>query len=138
MNEQLTEGERIVLSGLSRLGKRTDTGELAAKIKQREERIISILNALAEKGIVKIETREIITYSLTDEGKEYAAQGLPEVRLLKSILDLGGSAKLEDAVAKAGISSQSKGISMNWAIRNDWVTISRKAVLAKTRLMIQS
>jgi phenylalanyl-tRNA synthetase alpha chain len=126
MNEQLTEGERIVLSGLSRLGKRTDTGELAAKIKQREERIISILNALAEKGIVKIETREIITYSLTDEGKEYAAQGLPEVRLLKSILDLGGSAKLEDAVAKAGISSQSKGISMNWAIRNDWVTISRK------------
>jgi phenylalanyl-tRNA synthetase alpha chain len=126
MSEQLTEGERIVLSGLSQLGKRTDTGELAAKIKQKEERVVSILNSLAEKGIVKIETREIITYSLTDEGNEYASKGLPEIRLLKGILDLGGSASLDDAVAKASMSPKSKGIAMNWAKRNGWVTISKE------------
>ena len=126
MSEQLTEGERIVLSGLSKIGRRVATSEIADMTKQKNERVVSILNSLAGKGIVKLETREIVAYTLTEEGREYASEGLPEIRLLKAIMDLGGSATFDDAVVKAGIAPKSKGIAMNWAKRNGWVTISRE------------
>jgi phenylalanyl-tRNA synthetase alpha chain len=125
MSEQLTEGERTVLSGLSKLGKRVRTIEIADLIKQKDERVVSILNSLAEKGIVKLETRELVSYSLTEEGREYVSEGLPEIRLMKAIMELGGTANFSDAVAKAGIESKSKGIAMNWAKRNEWVNISK-------------
>jgi phenylalanyl-tRNA synthetase alpha chain len=126
MSEQLTEGERTILRSLSKLSGRVATSVLADITRQKEERVISILNSLAEKGIVRIETQEIITYSLTREGKEYAVHGLPEIRLLRNILARGGSANLDEVMAKAGIPVESKGIAMNWAKRNGWVTISKE------------
>jgi phenylalanyl-tRNA synthetase alpha chain len=126
MSEQLTEGERTVLKGLIKLGKRVPASDIAEITKQKNERVISILNSLSGRGIVNIKTREMISYTLTDEGKEYAVEGLPESRLLKAVSDLGGTASIDEAIFKAGIAPKAKGIAMNWAKRNGWVTISKR------------
>lgn len=126
MSEQLTEGERTVLRGLIDLGRKVPSGEIAKVTKQNDERVISILNSLAGRGIVKLETREDISLTLTEEGREYAIKGLPEFRLYVALVELGGEAPFDDVIAKSELSPKLKGIAMNWAKRNGWVTITKQ------------
>jgi phenylalanyl-tRNA synthetase alpha chain len=126
MSEQLTEGERTVLRELMNLGQRVPASQLANNLGQGEERVISILNSLASRSLVQIHTRQIISHSLTDEGKGYAESGLPEVRLFNGVKDLGGKASFEDAVLHSGLDPKTKGIAMNWARKNGWLQISKE------------
>ncbi|MHA1943266.1 MAG: tRNA ligase subunit PheS family protein, partial [Candidatus Thorarchaeota archaeon] len=126
MSEQLTEGERTVLEELHNLAQRIPTSQLANNLNQGEERVISILNSLASRNLVQIHAREIVSYSLTDEGLEYVKTGLPEVRLFHGLKDLGGKSTFEEAVTHAGLDSKKKGIAMNWARKSGWVKISKE------------
>jgi phenylalanyl-tRNA synthetase alpha chain len=126
MSEQLTEGERTVLSELKNLGQRVSTSQLANNLRQREERVTSILNSLASRNLVEIHSREIVSYSLTSEGENYADNGLPEVRLFEGVKNLGGKASFDDAVTHSGLDQKTKGIAMNWARKNGWVQISKE------------
>lgn len=130
MSEQLTEGERTVLRGLIDLGKKIQSSEIAKVTRQNDERVISILNSLAGRGIVRLETHERVSYILTEEGREYAQYGLPEIRLIQAIKELGGTAAFDNAFEKSGLPQKSKGIAMNWAKRNGWVTISKQGGIA--------
>jgi len=126
MSEQLTEGQRTLLRELVNLGQRIPASQLANNLGQGEERVISILNSLASRGLVQIHTREIVRHSLTDEGLGYVESGLPEILLFNGVKDLGGKATLDDAVAHAGIDQKTKGIAMNWARKNGWLQISKE------------
>ncbi len=125
MNEQLTEGERTVLKGLLSLGKKVPSIEIAKITKQQDERVISILNSLAERKMVTLDIHESVSYLLTEEGKEYLEKGLPEFRLFSAIRDLGGKVPFDDAVKKAELGTKSKGIAMSWAKRNGWIAIGK-------------
>ncbi|MFW9844525.1 MAG: phenylalanine--tRNA ligase subunit alpha [Candidatus Thorarchaeota archaeon] len=126
MSEQLTEGERTVLGELHNLGQRVPTSHQANNLNQGEERVISILNSLATRNLVKIHTKEVVTYSLTDEGKKYADAGLPEVVLFRGVKDLDGKATFDAAVSQSGLDPKTKGIAMNWARKHGWVQISKE------------
>jgi phenylalanyl-tRNA synthetase alpha chain len=138
MSEQLTEGERIVLEELLNLNQRVPTSDLASHLNQGEERVISILNSLASRGLVEIHTKERVTYSLTDEGAEYVNSGLPEVRLFTGVKELGGKATFDDAVAKAGLGPKEKGIAMNWARRTGWLQISKEEGETVLKTLVES
>ncbi len=126
MSEQLTEGERIVLRELLNLGQRVPSSQLASNLNQGDARVISILNSLASRSLVQIHAREIVSYSLTDEGISYAEIGLPEVRLFNGVKKLGGKAAFDDAVAQAELDSETTRIAMNWARKNGWLRISKE------------
>jgi phenylalanyl-tRNA synthetase alpha chain len=126
MTAELTEGERTVLRELLSLGERASASRVAKSLNQREERIVSIFNSLAEKDIVNLQSREIVSHTLTEEGKEYREHGLPEVRLFDAVSSLGGQAALEDAVKKANLTQKEKGIAINWARRNGWLSIAKE------------
>ncbi len=126
MSEQLTEGERAVLNELLNVGQRVSTIQLANNLNQNEERVVSILNSLASRNLVRIHSRDQVSYSLTTEGMEYAESGLPEVRLFNGVKNLGGKATFEDAVAHSGLSPKTKGIAMNWVRRYGWIEISKE------------
>jgi len=126
MSEQLTKGERTVLRELVNLGQRVPASQLANNLNQGEERVISILNSLASRSLVQIHTREIVTHSLTIEGRGYVESGLPEVLLVAGVKDLGGKTTFDEAVAHAGIDPKTKGIAMNWARKNGWLQISKE------------
>ncbi len=122
---ELTIGERKVLGKLAEYDKLVSASELASELQERNERVISILNSLAEKGFIKLDTREHMTHRLTDEGRSYVKDGLPEERLFHAVTRLGGQAELDKAVAEAGLDKQAKGISVNWARRNGWLEIEK-------------
>ncbi|TET12732.1 MAG: hypothetical protein E3J82_03990 [Candidatus Thorarchaeota archaeon] len=122
---ELTIGERKVLEKLAEYDKLVSASELAGELQERNERVISILNSVAEKGLIKLYTREHMTHRLTDEGRSYVKDGLPEERLFDAVVQLGGLAKMEAAVALAGLEMKAKGISVNWARRNGWLEIEK-------------
>jgi len=99
------------------------------------------MNSLVGRGIIRLETHEITSFTLTDEGREYANEGLPESRLVRAIAKLGGTTGVDDAIAQAGLSPKAKGIALNWAKRNGWLTISKQegtTVLSVAESDIQS
>ncbi len=123
---QLTEGERRVLSELMRAGSEMTAQDLAKQMGERPDRVVSIFNALAERGIIKLNVAEDETFTLTEEGSQYAQEGLPETRLVAAVKEIGGEVSLDDAVAKAGIAPKSKGIAISWSRKNGWVGITKK------------
>ena len=96
MSEQLTDGERTILRGIIKLGNRVPASEVAEFVKQKEERVVSILNSLDGRGIIKLETHEITSFTLTDEGREYAIEGLPESRLVKAVTASSSGGDFDD------------------------------------------
>ncbi|MFW9795082.1 MAG: phenylalanine--tRNA ligase subunit alpha [Candidatus Thorarchaeota archaeon] len=138
MSEQLTEGEKTVLDELLNLAQRIPTSQLANNLAQGEERVVSILNSLASKNLVQIHTREIVSYSLTDEGYEYVESGLPEIRLFNGLKKLGGKAPFDDAVAQAGLDQKTKGIAMNWARKTGWIQILKMEGATVLRTLVES
>ncbi|MFW9846014.1 MAG: phenylalanine--tRNA ligase subunit alpha [Candidatus Thorarchaeota archaeon] len=126
MSEQLTKGERAVLQELLSIGSRISSSEIAVKLNEKEERIVSILNSLSQRELIELSTIETASYSLTEEGLEYAENGLPEVRLFSAVSELGGKAKLEDATSKGEISRDKQGIAMSWSRKNGWLGISKE------------
>ncbi|MHA2378458.1 MAG: phenylalanine--tRNA ligase subunit alpha [Candidatus Thorarchaeota archaeon] len=126
MSEQLTEGEKAVLRALVDHERKVTAVELADILGQKDVRVISILNTLSQKGLARLEIREIASYTLTQEGTEYAEKGLPEVRLFRAVQELGGRANVDDAVAKSGLTPSAKGIAINWSRKNGWLGISKE------------
>jgi phenylalanyl-tRNA synthetase alpha chain len=137
MSEQLTKGEIMVLSELMNQGERIPTSQLANNLNQGEKRVISILNSLASRSLVRIHTLEIVSYSLTDEGQGYVEKGLPEVRLFNGVKDLGGKATFDDAIAQSQLDPMTKGIAMNWARKNGWLQISKENETTMLRCLVE-
>jgi phenylalanyl-tRNA synthetase alpha chain len=124
--QQLTAGERTVLEALVNTGVRISAEDLSTKLRENEERVTSILNALAERGLVSLHVREEVAFRLTDEGKDYAINWLPEVRLFGAVKELGGKATVDEAVSKASLNQKERGIAINWARKNGWLGISKE------------
>ncbi len=127
MSEQLTEGERTVLGELLNLDQRVQTSKIANNLNQSEERVVSILQSLASRHLVKIITKEIASYFLTDEGQKYVESGLPEILLFKEIKNLGGKATISNAFAHLESNKNLRNIAMSWAIKNEWIIRSKEA-----------
>ncbi len=133
---QLTEGERRVLSVLMQHSDgNISSTTLAEQLREREHRVVSILNSLSVKNLVTLRTRDAESYALTDEGRVYAEKGLPEVRLFDAVMSMGGESELDSAMTTAGLDDRERGIAISWARRLRWLNISR--VGDKTVLIAQ-
>ncbi|MHA2425046.1 MAG: phenylalanine--tRNA ligase subunit alpha [Candidatus Thorarchaeota archaeon] len=124
--QQLTKGERIILEGLIDIGKQVSVSFLSERVQENEERVISILNSLAERGLVELIAHERVFHGLTEEGKDYAINWLPEVRLFGAVQELGGKASIDDAISKSGLNPKTKGIALSWARKNGWLGITKQ------------
>lgn len=123
MSEQLTDGERQVLVELIRHDKPILAGNLAQELKDSEQRVVSVLNSLVQRGLISLETLESELFSLTEEGRHYAIEGVPEVRLFTAVKNSGNKMRLDEAVSAAGLTQTSKGIAVNWSRRNGWLEV---------------
>ncbi len=121
----IPEGERTVLQGLVAAGARISAFELSDRLGVGEERVVSILNSLAQQGLVRLEVQQFTSYILTAEGEEYARFGLPEFRLFDAVIELGRHADMDAAVAKAGLSPKTKGIGISWAKKKGLLSIAK-------------
>jgi len=79
---------------------------------------------LSTKGLAEVEERVRRKARLGEEGKLYAAEGLPERRLLNLLRDAGGSMKLKEAAERLG--AKQLEIGLMWAKRREWIEVEKR------------
>ncbi|WP_293031797.1 phenylalanine--tRNA ligase subunit alpha [Natronococcus sp.] len=88
---QLPESQVVVLEAAN-ADEATPVDALAAATDLPPETVTGAAFELEEQGLVAVEERVDETISLTDEGRTYVEDGLPEVRLYEAALEAGADA----------------------------------------------
>ncbi len=73
---------------------------------------------------MRITEAEQVILRLTDEGTNYAKQGLPERRLVQAVLELGGEATLDQAARRANVSAELASIALGWIKIAGWCEVT--------------
>jgi phenylalanyl-tRNA synthetase alpha chain len=84
--------------------------------------------SLTKRNLIRLHERSQTVIKLNKEGSYHARKGLPERRLINSLIKLGGEASVEDVVEEAGLEKKFLTIALGWLNRKGWATI-KKGVL---------
>ncbi|MFB6155514.1 MAG: phenylalanine--tRNA ligase subunit alpha [Haloferacaceae archaeon] len=88
---KLPESQVAVLETASATEAQT-IDQLAEEAGLKPETVTGAAFDLRDEGLLAIETETVESVTVTDEGREYAADGLPEVRLYRAAAELGADA----------------------------------------------
>ena len=108
--------ERKVILAIGKRGAAT-TEELSLAMGLSRDAVEKACAWAETKGVVSVEEEVSRSFFLTEEGKRYAEEGLPEKRLLR-ILKEG-----ENKIDKLKKTFQPLNIALVWVRRNGWATI---------------
>ena len=115
----LTINEKRILAALSEM-KTANAGTMAEKLGTPADAVVQWAHLCADRGLVNLEKQIFETVELTDEGKKYAAEGLPERQVLASI---HGSVPMSE-LTKHPLSK----IAIGWLRKKNWITIDKGMV----------
>jgi phenylalanyl-tRNA synthetase alpha chain len=97
---------------------------LVTSSQQESDAVTRALTTLEERQLVRVREAEQILLKLTEEGADYAKQGLPERRLVQAVLELGGEATLEQASRRANIQPATASLALGWIKIAKWCEIT--------------
>lgn len=87
---------------------------------------VEVMNAaswLQAKNLVKVEEHVQTVYALGNEGEEFIEHGLPERRALQKIVEMGGSARLQDLFVI--LKKHEIPVAIGWLKQKGWATITK-------------
>ncbi|RLF11238.1 MAG: phenylalanine--tRNA ligase subunit alpha [Thermoprotei archaeon] len=116
---ELSEGEVKVLRCLKEAGKSLDVEEISRLTGLTLSSVMSYVESLHLKGMVSLKVVEEDYVELTDEGKRYAFEGLPERRLLNA-LRVTGRRALRDVKSIEGLREEEVALALGWLRRKNW------------------
>jgi len=90
-------------------GKRYEVSEAASISGMKRDAVLKAAHLLQEKGLAKVEIVTKKIFRLTEEGKRYLEEGLPEERLVKLIEKPMSIKELEEVMGKREF-----GIALGW------------------------
>ncbi|MBN2066801.1 MAG: phenylalanine--tRNA ligase subunit alpha [Candidatus Thermoplasmatota archaeon] len=88
---------------------------------------VEVMNAaswLQAKQLVKVEEHVKTVYVLGNEGEDFLEHGLPERRALNKIIELGGSARLQDLLSI--LKQHEIPVAIGWLKQKGWATITKQ------------
>ena len=121
---ELRVQEQQVLLGLEKNGGKASVEQLINTCNLPDAAVMRNALVLQEKNLLTIHAATQNIIKLTEEGKTYAQNGLPERKLIHAVAEMGGSADLKKAAEKAGIEAQFIQIALGWVIRKKWAIFS--------------
>jgi phenylalanyl-tRNA synthetase alpha chain len=108
----LSESDAKVLKAISE--GHSDPQAIAQKLNMKVEAVRASADALGEQGLVNVIKSVDEVFSLTDEGRQYAKEGLPERKLLGAIGSGKPMSELKDPSLKIGL---------GWLRKKGWAVI---------------
>ncbi|MBN1235654.1 MAG: phenylalanine--tRNA ligase subunit alpha [Methanotrichaceae archaeon] len=108
----LSENDVKVLKAISE--GQSDPQSIAEKLLMKVEAVRAAADALGEQGLIQVEKSVKVEFSLTDEGRKYAQDGLPERNLLRSLGSGKPLSELKDPALKIGL---------GWLRKKGWAAI---------------
>ena len=121
---QLRENEAAVLKALQSSAGNCSFEELVANSHEENAAVTRALTTLQEGQLVRVRENQQILLKLTDEGADYAKQGLPERRLVQAVLELGGEATLEQASRRANVPPPMASVALGWIKVARWCEVA--------------
>jgi len=107
---------------LSAIAGRMPAELVASKSGLPLDSVLSFAQSLKEKGLISLSQQSSQNIALTAEGRRFAEQGLPELRVLACALS---------GKPISSLSQEEKAIGLPWAAKNGWVKIERGALVAQ-------
>ncbi|WP_306054286.1 phenylalanine--tRNA ligase subunit alpha [Natronococcus wangiae] len=129
---QLPESQVAVLEAAS-ADEATSVDALAAATDLPPETVTGAAFELEEDGLVAVAERVDETVALTEEGREYAADGLPEVRLYEAALEAGADAdpvSMGRVIGASGLEGAQIDIALSNYARKGYGTIDGGEITA--------
>lgn len=123
---ELRENEQKTLLALERLRGKGPVNQLVKVSGLAHAAVMRAALSLTTKKLVRTHERKQTAIALTKEGSYHAKKGLPERRLINSLIKLGGEASVDDVVEEAGLEKKFLTIALGWLSRKGWVTIKKK------------
>ncbi|MEM3177833.1 MAG: phenylalanine--tRNA ligase subunit alpha [Candidatus Micrarchaeaceae archaeon] len=103
-----------VLKALEKLGK-ASLSDITGETGMSKDSALWALSNLEEKGLIVLSRAKRVSANVTEEGKDYAENGLPEINILK---------QLSEAELPAGeFKSKEKAIGLQWAKKKGFISI---------------
>ena len=127
---ELRLNEWKTLSALRDLGGRASVDDIAHKSGLAHAAVMRAVLALSAKKLVVIHEKKHLIAVLNSEGKAYAEAGLPERRLIRSLIRLGGEAEVRHLAQEAGLDPKILPIALGWMRNKGWGDIKgQKCIL---------
>jgi phenylalanyl-tRNA synthetase alpha chain len=121
--------ERKTLAALEKLGGKASVEDIAEKSGLAHAAVMRAALTLSAENLVKIHEQKWNAAVLNEEGENYAQYGLPERRLLRALLRLGGEANVDEAAREAGLNAGLVPIALGWLKRKNWGVIKGEKCL---------
>jgi len=122
---ELRENEQKTLLALEKLKGKAPIDQIVKTSGLAHAAVMRAALSLTENKLTRTYERKQTLISLSEEGKSYAEIGLPERRLLNSLIKLGGEAKVNSAVEEAGLEKKFLSVALGWLNRKGWAIIEK-------------
>ena len=119
---ELRVQEQQILLGLEKSGGKASVEQLMFLSNLPDAAVMRNALTLQDKALLNIHAVTQNIVKLTEEGRVYAKEGLPERRLIRAAVAMGGVADLGVASERAGLQEQFVQIALGWVIRKKWAT----------------
>lgn len=123
--ETLNAREREVLSALGELGHEASVKEIQESIGLGQSAVMRSALNLEDKGFLEIIERTRREVSITEEGKDYLEDLLPERRVLEALAEVD-SLPIDSISDKVSLPEGKVEISVGWLKRKGWAEIDQR------------
>jgi phenylalanyl-tRNA synthetase alpha chain len=121
----LRENEQKTLLALEKLKGKAPVDKIIEASGLAHAAVMRAALTLTEKKLTTIHETKQTLVQLNDEGRSYAKKGLPERRLISSLIKLSGEAKINSVVGEAELEKKFISVALGWLNRKGWATIER-------------
>ncbi|MEM2953156.1 MAG: phenylalanine--tRNA ligase subunit alpha [Candidatus Bathyarchaeia archaeon] len=125
--------ERKTLLTLQELGGKASVDKIAEKSGLADAAVMRAALTLSTENLVSLHAQKYTIVSLTAEGENYAKVGVPERRLTRSLMRLGGEAEVGEAAREAELEAELVPIALGWLKKKDWGVIRGQKCLLTTK-----
>jgi phenylalanyl-tRNA synthetase alpha chain len=130
---ELRENEQKTLLALKKLGGKGRIEQIVESSGVAHAAVMRASLNLAEKKLAKSHEQKQTVIRLSDEGKDHAKKGLPERRLLNSLIKLGGEASIENIVKDSALEKKFLTIGLGWLHQKGWASMEKKKPILKAK-----
>ncbi|MEM2902619.1 MAG: phenylalanine--tRNA ligase subunit alpha [Candidatus Bathyarchaeia archaeon] len=112
-----TEDELRLLNALAERGGKGLLTEMVVTTGLNHAAAMRAALNLSQKGCLKLEKLLFTVFRLTEEGRQYAEDGLPERRVVETVSRLGGKAPLKEVAELVGVDERLIPAVLGWVKR---------------------
>jgi len=130
---ELRENEQRTLLALKKLDGKGRIDQIIEVSGLDHAAVMRASLSLTDKKLTKLHEQKQTKIALNAEGRHHAERGLPERRLIKSLIRLGGEAPVQDVVRDAALEKRFLNIALGWLHQKGWASMDKNKRILKAQ-----